>query len=83
MGELAAGLPMGLWVLRLKSPFEPKRFTSPASGALRSATREELCGLLQRAAAGLAVGAPAVVSAVASTASSAVANPPNPGRPGR
>ncbi len=83
MGELAAGLPMGLWVLRLKSPFEPKRFTSPASDALRSATRDELCGLLRRAAVGPVVGVPAVGSTAGSTAGSAQATALNPGGPGR
>ena len=53
MGELASTLPTGLWVLRLKSPFEPKRFSSPASDVLRQTTRDELISLLQRAATGL------------------------------
>lgn len=46
-----AGLPAGLWVLRLKSPFDKARFASAASAALREAARSELALLLQRAAA--------------------------------
>ena len=76
MGELATHLLTGLWVLRLKSPFDRQRFTSPASDALRQAARDELCGLLQRAAAAAAAPgsglAPAVATAVA-----------RPGRAGR
>jgi ribonuclease P protein component len=43
------GLPCGLWVLRLKSPFDPKQFSSPASVPLRQAAREEIALLLTRA----------------------------------
>lgn len=42
-------LPRGLWVLRLKSPFDPKQFSSPASVPLRQAAREEIALLLTRA----------------------------------
>ena len=45
----ADGLPRGLWVLRLKSPFDPKQFSSPASVPLRQAAREEIALLLTRA----------------------------------
>lgn len=41
----------GLWVLRLKAPFDRQQFTSPASDALRTAAHDELALLLQRAAA--------------------------------
>lgn len=48
----AAGtiLPMGLWVLRLKAPFERAQFPSAASAALRNAVHNELALLLERAA---------------------------------
>ncbi|MBL0086770.1 MAG: ribonuclease P protein component [Ideonella sp.] len=50
MQTAAAQLPQGLWVLRLKSVFDPKQFPSPASGPLRQAAREEIALLLSRAA---------------------------------
>lgn len=43
-------LDAGLWVVRLRAPFEPARFPSAASSALRRAAREELDALLDRAA---------------------------------
>lgn len=46
----ASALPAGLWVLRLKAPFDRGRFTSPASKPLRQSARDELSQLLQRAA---------------------------------
>ena len=46
-----AALPAGLWVLRLKAPFDRQVFTSPGSVALLQAARDELLLLLQRAAA--------------------------------
>ena len=46
----AGGLAPGLWVVRLRAPFDRSRFTSAASDALRSAARQELDGLLARAA---------------------------------
>jgi ribonuclease P protein component len=50
--QLASGaLPHGLWVLRLKSPFDPKQFSSPASVPLRQAARDEIVLLLARASA--------------------------------
>ena len=42
----AAGLPAGLWVVRLRSPFAVKDFPSAASDALRQAARGELDTLL-------------------------------------
>ncbi len=51
MACLVAQLPAGLWVLRLKAPFDRQAFISPASVALRRAARSELQQLLQRAAA--------------------------------
>jgi ribonuclease P protein component len=50
MNERAAALPPGLWVLRLKAPFDPARFVSAASQALRAAARSELQQLLNDAA---------------------------------
>jgi len=46
-----APLPAGLWVLRLKAPFDRQRFHSPASELLREDAGAELRLLLQRAAA--------------------------------
>lgn len=51
MAAHADSLPPGLWVLRLKAPFDRKLFTSPASDPLREAAGDELLKLLQRAAA--------------------------------
>lgn len=45
----AGGLTPGLWVLRLKAPFDRKLFTSPASDPLRHTAHDELQLLLQRA----------------------------------
>lgn len=39
----------GLWIVRLRSPFERARFASAASNALRSAARAELDALLRAA----------------------------------
>lgn len=44
-------LPQGLWVLRLRTPFDRQAFPSAASDALRQAVRNELEQVLQRAAA--------------------------------
>ena len=49
MSQMAAGLAGGLWVLRLRSPFDAGRFPSSASSGLRQAARDELLLLLQRA----------------------------------
>ncbi len=51
MASAGTALPAGLWVLRLKAPFDRKLFSSPGSVALLQATRDELQLLLQRAAA--------------------------------
>ncbi|HOB96572.1 MAG TPA: ribonuclease P protein component [Aquabacterium sp.] len=51
MDSAGAGLPDGLWVLRLKAPFDRKVYTSPASAQLLQAARDELQLLLQRALA--------------------------------
>jgi len=44
------GLPHGLWLVRLRAPFDARRYTSAASAALRAAARSELDALLTRAA---------------------------------
>lgn len=46
----AASLPPGLWVVRLRAPFDPKVYVSAASEPLRDAVRAELRQLIQRAA---------------------------------
>lgn len=38
----AAELPPGLWVVRLRAPFDPRQFPSAASDALRACVRAEL-----------------------------------------
>jgi ribonuclease P protein component len=47
----AAALPQGLWVVRLRAPFDKQRFRSAASDALRLAAREELDAVLARGTA--------------------------------
>jgi ribonuclease P protein component len=49
-GEREPALPHGLWVVRLRSPFDLKTWPSAASDALRQAARAELAQLLDRAA---------------------------------
>jgi len=44
-------LPHGMWLVRLRSPFDAQRFRSAASGVLAAAARGELDRLLTRAAA--------------------------------
>jgi len=48
MDRHAPALPHGMWVLRLRTPFDKARFASAASDALRRAAREELDHLLAR-----------------------------------
>jgi ribonuclease P protein component len=57
LGE-RSGLPPGLWVVRLRSPFDRKLFPSAASDALRAAARTELAQLLDRALAPRAKATP-------------------------
>jgi ribonuclease P protein component len=45
-GAAEVGLPAGLWVVRLRSPFAVKDYPSAASDALRQAARGELDTLL-------------------------------------
>jgi ribonuclease P protein component len=51
MADGACQLPAGLWVLRLKAPFDLKQFPSAASDALRCSARDELRQMVTRAAA--------------------------------
>ena len=46
-----ARLPRGMWLLRLRAPFDPQSYKAAASAALRAAARAELEALLARAAA--------------------------------
>jgi len=46
----APRLPAGLWVVRLRAPFDRTAFPSAASTALRTAARDELDVVLARAA---------------------------------
>jgi len=48
----APQLEPGLWVVRQRSPFDPKQFPSAASDALKEAAREELRALFDRAMRG-------------------------------
>jgi ribonuclease P protein component len=57
MDEHGGALPLGLWVMRLRAPFDPRQFPSATSDALRIAARTELRGLIDRAAGGGAVPA--------------------------
>ncbi len=76
VAECAHALPAGLWVLRLKSPFDPRQFRSAASPALRSAARAELRQLLARPVRSRAVdGASARVDVAANPASAGSTTP--------
>jgi len=48
VGRHAAEMPQGLWVVRLRAPFDKQQFPSAASEALRRAAREELDAMLAR-----------------------------------
>jgi ribonuclease P protein component len=55
----APHLPGGLWVVRLRAPFDRQQFLSPGSDALRESAHGELAQLFERAAsAPLPVDAP-------------------------
>lgn len=47
-GLASGALPAGLWVVRLRAPFDPKQYPSAASEALRAAARAELSQLVER-----------------------------------
>jgi ribonuclease P protein component len=51
MAERLDALPAGLWLVRLRQPFDRQRFVSAASPALRREARAELRQLFERAAA--------------------------------
>jgi ribonuclease P protein component len=53
VAQAAADVPLlpGLWVVRLRAPFDIKQFPSASSEALRSAARAELAQLFERARA--------------------------------
>ncbi|MEF7616819.1 ribonuclease P protein component [Aquincola sp. MAHUQ-54] len=53
MGEHAADLAPGLWVVRLRAPFDVRQFRSAASGVLREAARAELDRMMRAAASAL------------------------------
>jgi ribonuclease P protein component len=50
VAEQARELAAGLWVVRVRAPFDRERFVSAASEALRAVVREELVGLVGAAA---------------------------------
>ncbi|MBQ0961918.1 ribonuclease P protein component [Ideonella sp. 4Y11] len=50
MGRYATTLPGGLWVVRLRSPFDKAAFPSPGSDALRAAAHAEIEQLFHQAA---------------------------------
>ena len=52
VAECAPQLEAGLWVVRQRSPFDPKQFPSAASDALKEAARTELRALFERAVRG-------------------------------
>lgn len=47
--QFAAELPAGDWVLRLRAPFDVKRFPSATSPALKQVVRQELQALFTQA----------------------------------
>jgi ribonuclease P protein component len=49
MADQGASLAPGLWVLRLKAPFDARQFVSAASAPLRTCARAELVTLMNRA----------------------------------
>ena len=51
MAERLDALPAGLWLVRLRQPFDRQQFVSAASPALRREARAELQQLFERAAA--------------------------------
>jgi ribonuclease P protein component len=56
MAEHLASLPAGLWLVRLRVPFDRGHFVSAASAALREAARVELQQVFGRAAQPAAAG---------------------------
>lgn len=52
MAQHAPALPPGLWVVRLRMPFDRREFLSPSSEPLRQAAHAEIAQLFQRAVSG-------------------------------
>jgi ribonuclease P protein component len=52
MAQHASALPPGLWVVRLRLPFDRREYLSPSSEPLRLAARAEIAQLFSRAVAG-------------------------------
>ena len=50
MVRCAPELPAGLWVVRLRAPFDRQQFTSPSSELLREAAHGEIATLFHQAA---------------------------------
>ena len=55
--DRVSGLAGGLWVVRLRAPFDKTRYPSAASDALRAVARAELEGLFDAALVRVPVGA--------------------------
>lgn len=52
MAKHAPALPPGLWVVRLRSPFDKREFLSPSSELLRDAAHAEIAQLFEQAVTG-------------------------------
>ena len=52
MAQHAPALPPGLWVVRLRVPFDKREYLSPSSEPLRLAARAEIAELFRRAVTG-------------------------------
>ena len=52
MAQHAPALPPGLWVVRLRMPFDKREYLSPSSEPLRQVAHAEIAQLFQRAASG-------------------------------
>lgn len=50
VAQQSSSLAAGLWVVRVRAPFDRQRFVSAASEALRAEVRDELAGLVGAAA---------------------------------
>ncbi|MDT9002338.1 ribonuclease P protein component [Paucibacter sp. APW11] len=75
-GVEAQGLPAGLWVVRLRSPFDRKQFLSASSDALRAAARAELMQLVAKLTRPSRAAAPAAAAVAASAPAGPSAVPP-------
>lgn len=52
MAKHAPTLPPGLWVVRLRSPFDKREFLSPSSELLRETAHSEIAQLFEQAVSG-------------------------------